>query len=519
MRTSPLQRLPKLALPVLTLLALAAASLFLLAACGGGESSDSNGGSLAQPERDSGTDDADERASSDRDDPLPFASVAPITPTPRPLPTRRFEVPPPTPVVLADETPPLHRAAFNGDLDTVKELLEEGEYADTVYDRGDWAYRTPLHAAVANDHVEIVDLLLEWDATVHYSHLSVAAVHNGDPSMVERLMEQWDEGADHEDLLYALGEAAEHSPNPEAVEAILDAMLLLAPDSGLYVDSVTRRGNKTALHRAAQGNPNPAVTQLLLERGADIQGYAEYGDYPRGWTPLHLAAQYNPEPAVAETLLQWAEDAQMLHRIVDAPRGCCEATPLFDAAWHRADPSWGLSRAEDDATGAAIAALLLDHGADVEAAARDGETPLYEAVRRHSHLTAAVLLDRGADINIKLGGPGGLSGLSLLHWTVGRLENPNDEEAVAAQLATIQLLLDRGLNIDDRESRGKTALLIALESYDLLTAEFLLEQGANPTFKDEDGTTPCSVAARFGRVRTEDGAALALAELFEGYCQ
>ena len=505
---------------------LAVTLLLLLAACGSGESGEppeSNGGSLLERLVDDDTGATTTAADTEavpttapptQSEPIPTSFVLP---TPKPLPTRSFVVPTPTPVVLAEDTPPLHRAAFNGELEAVRELLEQGEFADTEFRQGDEAYRTPLHAAVMNNHVEVVELLLEWGASVDYSHLSVAAVHNGDPAMVELLLERRDKDADPERLLYALSEAAAHSRNPETVEVLLDA-ILLAPDSSFHVDSVTRRGNKTALHWAAQSNPNPAVTQLLLKRGADIGAYAEYGDYAKGWTALHLAALHNPEPAVVEVLLQWAEDAGSPYRVVGALNTCCNSTPLHDAVRHRADHSWGLSREEDDATGAMITGLLLDYGADIEAETQDGTTPLAWAVRNHSHLTAAVLLDRGADISIKRGGPFGLSDLSLLHWTVrNRLEDPNDEGAVAAKLATMQLLLDRGLNIDEREGDGKTALLIALESQDALTVEFLLEQGANPNFKDEDGTTPCSLAAVMATWIAGEGPSLA--KLFEGHCQ
>lgn len=497
--------------------------LLLVAACGGVESPDSNGGSLAdrvgetaaaQPERDSAADGAQQQVSSDRDEPLPAASVVP---SPRPLPQRRFEVPPAPKVVLAEDTPPLHRAAFDGDLEAVRELLEQGELPDDVFHDGGEAYRTPLAAAATNDHVQVVKLLVEWGASVGYQAISAAAIYNDDPAMVELLLELIDDDFDTDHLIYAMGSVAAYG-SPAMVEVVLDAML----EAGLHVDSVTRRGNETALHHAAQSNPDPEVTQLLLARGADIGAYASWGDYSQGFTPLHFAAYTNPEPAVAETILQWAEDAEAMHRVVGARNAANDSTPLHWAARHQTDGFgaarvWELSREEDDATGAIIVGLLLDYGGDIEVEDQYKGTPLLTAVRHHSHITAAALLDRGADISIRSRGQYGRVDFSLLHWAAeGRPSDPT-EEAYAAKVATIKLLLDRGLNINDRDGRGKTPLLIALESRDRASVKFLLEAGANPQFKDREDITPCSMASDMSTWGGEDGPALS--KLFEGRCQ
>ena len=47
------------------------------------------------------------------------------------------------------------------------------------------------------------------------------------------------------------------------------------------------------------------------------------------------------------------------------------------------------------------AALLIDHGADVDSASNDGLTPLYFAAMRGHTSCAALLIERGADVNIK----------------------------------------------------------------------------------------------------------------------
>lgn len=501
--------------------------LLLVAACGGVESPASNGGSLAdrvgetaaaQPERDSAADGAQQQVSSDRDEPLPAASVVP---TPRPLPQRRFEVPPAPKVVLAEDTPPLHRAAFDGDLEAVRELLEQGEYVDGEHEIiANTSFRTPLHLAVMNNHVAVVELLLEWDATIAYHHFSASAVYNDDPAMIALLLERWGEDTDVDRLLYALRTAAATSDNPAVVEALLE--------SGVDINGRTQRGTNTALHEAAQHNPNPAITQLLLKRGANINAYATYGAYPQGWTALHLAVGWNPEPAVTEVLLHWAEDAHLLYGLVDALNTCCNSTPLHYAG-----------RNPNGVSGADIAGLLLDYGADIEAERQEKATPLIEATEHHSHEVIEVLLDRGADISVTSNMPGGLD-LSLLHvavaygpdmveegdywadewrehWQRKRLTLAEAEAVnrknLDRRIATLRLLLDRGLDVDTRDGSGRTPLLLAMWAGSLASdypyyaglLEFLLEQGANPRFKDKEGATPCSKAAASMAHWTESG--------------
>ena len=81
----------------------------------------------------------------------------------------------------------------------------------------------------------------------------------------------------------------------------------------------------TELHKAAYSNPSPAVLEVLLKAGADVNAEDEHGR-----TPLHLAAGKNPSPAVLEVLLKAGADVN-----AKDPDG---VTPLHWAAaknpWH-----------------------------------------------------------------------------------------------------------------------------------------------------------------------------------------
>ena len=48
-------------------------------------------------------------------------------------------------------------------------------------------------------------------------------------------------------------------------------------------------------------------------------------------------------------------------------------------------------------------------------------------------------------------------------------------------------LLDLGARIDERDARGRTALMIAAEGGHAGIADLLLARGADPALKDKDG--------------------------------
>jgi len=114
------------------------------------------------------------------------------------------------------------------------------------------------------------------------------------------------------------------------------------------------------------------------------------GSYsPDGWTPLHLAVFFGHR-AVAELLLSRGADASLVsHNPMDV-------TPLQSA----------LARRNED-----CAALLVDHGAEVGLGASQSWPPIAYTGANGLLAAAALLLDRGADVNART--PDGKTALTL----------------------------------------------------------------------------------------------------------
>ena len=87
-----------------------------------------------------------------------------------------------------------------------------------------------------------------------------------------------------------------------------------------------------------------------------------------------------------------------------------------------------------------VAAVLLDRGAEVNAKTNNGWTPLHEAALNGHATVAALLLDRGAEVNAKTNNG----------WT------PLHEAALNGHATVAALLLDRGAEINSKDNNGRT---------------------------------------------------------------
>ena len=64
-------------------------------------------------------------------------------------------------------------------------------------------------------------------------------------------------------------------------------------------------------------------------------------------------------------------------------------------------------------------------------------------------------------------------------------------------LEMVQLLLENGANIEARDQRGETALMMAIRKDDLEMVQLLLEHGANIEARDQRGETALMIAVYY----------------------
>ena len=408
---------------------------------------------------------------------------------------------------------PLHRAAQYNSYEATELLLDNGAGLDPIAESKGIRY-TPLVTAVAAGSVEVAVLLISRGAGPDMppneggiTLLHMAAGSN-DPRIASALVAAGlDPNARTSKGSTPLHMAARKAAH-ETAALLLDAGA--EPDAR---DDIQR----TPLHYAACQR-TPETGRLLIERGADVNAGDERGLTPlhraacknahetaatlldagananavasNGYTPLHMAATEN---ALESAKLLVARGAE-----VEPPRKEGVPTPLLTAVQCKAAEvalfliDQGAALAVEDEAGATLPSLaeenglhdvvlhLVEQGEPLDAEYADPGALLRAAVESDAPRTVSLLLERGADVNVK----DEYSGSSLLHLAAG-----HDGHEV------VPLLIAHGVDVDVRDFHGWTPLHDAAESDAREAALALIEQGADLDARDGDDKTPLHRAA------------------------
>ena len=127
-----------------------------------------------------------------------------------------------------------------------------------------------------------------------------------------------------------------------------------------------------------------------------------------------------------------------------------------------------------------LAQLLLQKGAKVGLADHEGVTALHVAIDRGNQGFAQLLLAKGADVNAKE-----KNGRSPLIIAADRGKAP-----------VVKLLLDNKADPNVKATDGRTALIHAINNENFDVVKMLIDKGADVSAADTSGHTPLSLAAR-----------------------
>jgi uncharacterized protein len=232
-----------------------------------------------------------------------------------------------------------------------------------------------------------------------------------------------------------------------AVDGNCMALVTELLDHGASVDARDRFGARPLSHAARFGHL--AMIDLLLARGAPLNARNLAGA-----TALFFAVEGNHTP-VAQRLIERGADVNLAGR--------SGVTPVVAAAYRGNNT---------------IVEELLTHGADDRVPDQTGKPPIVYAAAGARFDIVKRLLARNLDINSRYP-----NDLTLLMWASGPDEKAPETEAIKV----VSYLLDTGAHIDDRDARGRTALMIAAEGGRAEIANLLLARGADPSLKDKAG--------------------------------
>ncbi|KAH0609768.1 uncharacterized protein H6S33_012314 [Morchella sextelata] len=282
-------------------------------------------------------------------------------------------------------------------------------------------------------------------------------------------------------------------------------------EKGADIEQKQYEDEDTPLNYTAYRRRDKIVT-MLLDHGADVNTV----DF-LGHTPLHSAVMHYYDGR--RSYLYDRFERRYLDR--------------FDQrAWFHVEPAkWGELEAVYPERGESIVRQFLDHGANINARARDDKTALHIAAISSgmdgSTSLLEILLQNGADVAAV-----DSEGATALHYAaatacteavsillangadvdVNSQTDTGDTPLIRAvrsrvkNLSTITLLLDHGANILTCNYNGLTPLHYGVERYGSETMEgcnilydesivtYLLEHGADPDSKDSRGRTPLDQA-------------------------
>ena len=269
----------------------------------------------------------------------------------------------------------------------------------------------------------------------------------------------------------------------------------------------------TCLHKAVNAGCNKQTLQALINHGADVNATSKLGN-----TALNIACWKGNVEAIdvllhagADTTISDTDGYTCLHKAVNA--GCNKQT-LQALINHGADVN---ATSKLDRTALKIACkkgnvdaidVLLHAGADTTISDTDGYTCLHKAVNAGCNKqTLQALINHGADVNAtsKLGNTalniacwkGNVEAIDvLLHAGADTTISDTDgytclHKAVNAgcNKQTLQALINHGADVNATSKLDRTALKIACRKGNVDAIDVLLHAGADTTISDIGGYT------------------------------
>ncbi|KAG9563175.1 hypothetical protein KCU71_g8184, partial [Aureobasidium melanogenum] len=391
---------------------------------------------------------------------------------------------------------PIHVAAFAGNLEIVKRLIEEKEM--DVNHQSDTAL-SPLLAACINGHRSVVEYLLSLDGVEVNCRSEfgktplIAAAKAGNHELCRLLLAKGAivdfQALDDDTALIAATEAGKLSTvqmmlkNRADVEivgrykrtALLAAAigreeqfheiirLLIRNRAG--IDAQDSDG-ETALHSAARAGDLDMV-RLLISKKAKINVKNDEGrsalDFACGENHLEVIQCLLNHDAVCEPD---ASGRTELHEIIGG-HGTCDADTIK---------------------------LFVSKGVNVNATDDENISALHLAAKRGDQAIVQALIAAGADVNVK-----SADGQTLLH-----------EAAIGGSVDVVRSVLGYGVDLEARDNYNMTPLAVACaqqhDTNDVI--KLLLTAGANISVVDRWGYTPLHELA----IRSRTAAAIMLLE-------
>lgn len=384
----------------------------------------------------------------------------------------------------------LHIAAARGEYDCVHTILERGADINAQNQHGE----TALHCASKNNFMAVIVLLLKGGARLLVDNEGWTALNwfviNGDTKLVAEFLGKYL----HLDVDNSARDGAFFLAAEEGQTDILQKLI----ESGVSIDIKDEWGS-TALDFAVSVGHESTV-RMLLHHGANVHLRDAYENTALHWgvtnkkiTQLLLEneADVQAKNDSHQTALCWAAQGgtvEVAHVLLKNKAKVNWQDKKGSTALHKA-----AIRGRKD-----VVELLLQNCADANLCDIDGWTPLHGACVKHHTGAIEALLDKvddGTTILESINSQSKERKACLVKMAEEKAKGSTvltglRFAAQEGQVARLQMMLEKGADVNGKDAAGYTALELASFQDHEHAVQLLLEHGADVNLRGSDECPP-----------------------------